>query len=279
MARGGWPEADGPRLMAWWGKLAGGTFGFLVGGPLGALLGAALGHQFDAGLDRAGAVDSPSARERAQAAFFAATFAVMGRLAKADGRVSRDELRLATAVMDRMGLGSEQRRVAQRLFTEGKARDFPLDDVLDQLRRECGRSSNLLRMFVEIQLHAVWADGTAHPDERAVLGHVCERLGVPDADLAQLESLVRAELHYRGAGAGPPPSHGPSLEDAYALLGVSPQASDDEVKRAYRRLMSRHHPDKLVAKGLPEEMMRVATEKTQEIKAAWERVKQERDLR
>ena len=265
--------------------LLGGTFGFLIGGPIGAVLGAALGRSFGRavgrleGIERLEAGGAPdgfgepgvSSRERAQLAFFTAAFGVMGQVAKADGRVSPDEIRLASRVMDELGLDAEQRRAARAIFNQGKSSRFPLDDVLDQLRSECGRATNVLRMFLEVQLQAAWADGGVHPEERRLLLHVAERLGFSRAVYDELERMVGASV-----GAHSQRQAGPSLEDAYATLGVSPDASDADVKRAYRRLMSRHHPDKLAAKGLPDEMMRAATERTQQIKAAWDRVQSAR---
>ncbi len=263
--------------MSWWGKAIGGTFGFMLGGPLGALIGASVGHHFDAGLTGVEArYGSPGDQERTQAAFFTATFSVMGHLAKADGKVTRDELDLARSVMERMQLNAELRQAAERLFSEGKATGFPLDEVLEQFRRECHRRKNLVRMFVEIQLHAAYADGVVHPAERHILEHICGVLRISSFEFRGLEALVRAGQRMGGQGADPSASGKLPLEDAYDILNVSAQASDAEVKRAYRRLMSRHHPDKLVAKGLPEEMMKMATEKTQEIRAAYECVRKAR---
>lgn len=264
--------------MGWWGKLLGGALGYALGGPLGALIGAALGHSFDSGARKLD--EAFSARERTQTAFYTATFSVMGHLAKADGRVTMDELRLAIAVMDQMYLSSELRRVAQRLFNEGKAAGFPLDEVLDQLRQECHQSRSLIRMFIEIQLQAAYADGSVHPHEQRLLLHICNRLGISRQEFERLEAMIQAELRFRASNHWQAPGYADtSLEDAYAILNISSSASDAEVKRAYRRLMSQHHPDKLVAKGLPDEMMKLATEKTQEIKTAYERIKESRDLR
>jgi DnaJ like chaperone protein len=261
--------------VGWWGKVIGGAFGFALGGPVGALIGAAVGHKLDSSRGRSKA-EGLDARERAQTAFFTATFAVMGHLAKADGRISEDEIRAAGLAMDRMGLGAEHRRVAQALFREGKAPGFALDGVLDQLGSECRGRRDLLRLFIEIQLQAALADGEIHPGERQVLGRVAARLGLSAIELQALEAMARAERQFRGRGEQPRPTAGPSLAEAYALLNVDPKADDATVTRAYRRLMSQHHPDKLVSKGLPEELLRVATEKTQAIKAAYERIRQAR---
>lgn len=261
--------------MGWWGKLVGGAFGFALGGPLGALLGAALGHGFDRGLKgTAGPTLPPGDRERVQTAFFTATFAVMGRIAKADGRVSPDEIRLAEAVMTEMDLTAELRRTAIDLFNQGKQTGFDLDAVLDQFRRECHRRHTLIQMFVEIQVQAAFADRTMDPAERAVLLHICRHLGVPELVFRRIVERIRAELHFAGRrGEGAAAADRGKLADAYALLGVTERDDPEQIKKAYRRLMSQHHPDKLVSKGLPEEMMRLAAQKTREIRQAYEQVR------
>ena len=262
--------------MSWWGTVLGGAFGFMIGGPLGALLGAALGRRFDKGLQGLGDYQGHVGdQERVQTAFFTASFAVMGHLAKVDGQVSKDEIRLAEEVMARMRLDADMRRAAINLFNGGKSPDFDLDAVLEQFRAECHRRRHLLQMFIEIQLHACYADGSLHAEEARVLRHICARLGFSAQEFAHLEAMVRAAREFagtQGARPGATPTRD-RLAEAYKVLDVKPDASDAEVKTAYRRLMNQHHPDKLVAKGLPEEMIALATEKTQEIKAAYETVK------
>jgi DnaJ like chaperone protein len=260
--------------MSWWGKALGGAFGFMIGGPLGALMGIAFGHSFDRGL---GKLDGPgwgADQERIQAAFFTATFSVMGYIAKADGRVSPEEIRLAEAVMDRLGLNAEMRKSAKKLFNEGKSSDFPIDDVMQQFRRETHRRTTLIQMFLEIQLQAAYADGVMHPAEKKALQGICGHLGIPPEQLDRLEEMLRAGF---GRGGHDAAAAKTSLRDAYRLLGVDESISDTELKKTYRRLMSQHHPDKLVAKGLPEQMIRDATEKTQQIKAAFELIRESRD--
>jgi DnaJ like chaperone protein len=270
--------------LSWWGKLVGGAFGFMLGGPLGALLGIALGHNFDKGL-KALPDDSAFAtgdRERVQTAFFTATFAVMGRIAKADGRVSQDEIRMAEAIMAQMSLDAAKRRAAIKLFQQGKSESFDLDAVLEQFRRECHGRSTLLGMFVEIQLQAAYADGRLDPSEDRLLLQICSRLGLSEFDYRRFERMVRAQQGFSGradqgdSGRSRGAPAGPSLSEAYQVLGVDRAASDADIKRAYRRLISRHHPDKLVSKGLPEEMMKVAAQKTHEIRQAYERIREAR---
>ena len=256
--------------MAWWGKIIGGTFGFMLGGPLGALLGAALGHNFDRGLkltDEFGGVAYGDV-ERVQAAFFTATFSIMGHIAKADGKVTQAEIANSEAIMARMQLDSQQRQAAIKLFNEGKADDFPLDDVLTQFRKECHRRISLIQMFLEIQISTAFSDQKLHPAERKILYQIADALGISRKQLDHL-------FHLAGGVAAPKTEKG-AIKEAYEILGVKKDAPDAEVKKAYRRLMNQHHPDKLVSKGLPEEMIKLANEKTQQIKEAYELVKKSR---
>ncbi len=267
--------------MSWWGKMLGGAFGFLSAGPIGALLGVAAGHMFDRGMSESGL--SPAGgregrqggdRERVQAVFFATTFSVMGCLAKIDGRVTRNEISLAESIMDQMDLSSEQRRAAIDLFREGKKADFPLDEVLAQFKQEIRGRRDLERMFIEILVHAAFADGSLHEAERRLLLRICRKLRFSAIEFQILVNFVQASQADFGSRAGVDSPD--ELDRAYQLLNVSRDASDEEIKKAYRRLMNRHHPDKLVAKGLPEEMIRLATQKTHEIRQAYERVRRAR---
>lgn len=269
--------------MSWWGKIIGGTVGFVLGGPLGAALGAALGHQLDKEIPGAATAGGSTRRidqERVQTAFFTGTFSVLGHLCKVDGHVSEREIRMAEQIMAQMDLSPAQRKTGIRLFNYGKRADFPLDDTLFQLHREIGHSRSLCRMFMEIQFSAAYADGALHPAETRVLDQVRRRLRITPAEYQHIEAIIRTEAAH-GEGTrrrtGQQTSH-LSLDEAYAMLNVSRAASDSEVKRAYRRLMSQHHPDKLVARGMPEEMMRLAAQKTHEIREAYNRVKEHRDI-
>lgn len=264
-----------PSLKSWSGKFIGAALGALAGGPVGAVLGAVVGHQFDRGLSEA---VQPPPRD-VQAAFFTTTFAVMGHVAKADGRVSEDEIRSARAVMHRMQLTPDQVKEAIRLFTDGKRADYPLERHIAELGKTLGRRRDLARAFVEIQMQAVLGAGAMHPRTRDMLWRIASGLGLSRVELAQIEALIRlAQMRARQQG-GPGRAAPASLDDAYRVLGVAPEATDRDIKTAYRRLMNQHHPDKLRARGMPESMLPVAEEKTREIRAAYEQVRSVRGMR
>jgi len=254
--------------MSWWGKVIGGGFGFMFGGPLGALAGMAMGHQFDKGLNIT-ELESGNT-ERIQLAFFTATFSVMGYLAKADGQVSKSEIQMAQNIMEQMNLNPEQRKAAIELFNKGKQDDFELDAILHQFKQECQRRTNLLQMFLEILIATAFADNSFDKTEHAALQHIATSIGFNAQQLDHLISMVTAQQKSHSSTSKP------SIGNAYAVLGVEKDISDADLKKAYRRLMSQHHPDKLVSKGLPEEMIKLANEKTSEIKSAYEQIKTSR---
>lgn len=273
--------------MAWKGKVFGTVAGFAMGGPIGALFGAFVGHQIDSkAADISFTVNSYSSsseKQRVQNAFFTATFSVMGHIAKADGVVSKAEIDLATQVMDQMHLSAEMRKKAIHLFQEGKSPDFPLMQVLVTFLQECGGHRHLLYMFLEIQLQAAFADGQVHPKEEALLLSICQQLGISSVQFQRIKRRLQAQQRFyqyyqnQQQHSRTAPHHSrSSLKDAYDVLGISPSASDAEVKKAYRTLVSQHHPDKLLAKGLPDEMMTLAKEKTQQITKAYETIKEAR---
>ena len=259
--------------MSWWGKVVGGALGFMLGGPLGALLGASLGHSLDSGMaGRRGQdelLEQQSGQQRTQAAFFTATFSIMGCLAKADGRVSAPEISLVEALIREMRLDSLQRKAAIELFNQGKRRGFDLHGVLEQFRAECHWQTTLLQMFLEIQVQAACADGRLNAAERRMLEDIAARLGVRRPDLDSIIDRIQGTRRSSRPEAFP-------AADPYKVLGVTRDTPTAEIRRAYRRLLSQHHPDKLVSKGLPEEMIRLANQQTHEIRAAWQAIQDER---
>jgi DnaJ like chaperone protein len=270
--------------MNWTGKLIGALLGFiLTRRPMGVLLGLILGHLYDQYVARGRAgpgVDPATVR----ATFFRAAFTVMGHVAKSDGRVSEQDIAAARRIFRQFNLGEADTRAAMEFFTLGKQPGFGAEAMLSELAEACRGRPDVLRMFLEIQMRAaLLGDGLQGITRETLIG-VASALGIGALEFAHLEALLRFQA-YAGAygpGAGPRTAPGggqSSLEEAYEILGVAPTASDAEVKRAYRKLMSENHPDKLVARGLPESMLEVAKQKTQAIQSAWERVREARGMR
>ncbi len=236
------------------GKILGGGAGFLVGGPVGAVAGAAMGHLW---FDQA-AAEGLDREQRSQFAFFIAVFWVMGHISKADGAVSREEIDFRQSLMEMMELDAEESDLALNLFADGSDSPVILDKFLDHLIEEC-TDPRLIEAFVNIQIETAKADGNVHPRERSILEYIQHRLGLPSGTV---DAILQAE------------SGAPSTDWAYSVLELEEGCSGEEIKRAYKRLMNRYHPDKLVSKDLPEEIIRIANEKTRQIKAAYERLRQ-----
>jgi DnaJ like chaperone protein len=256
--------------VQWFGKAIGAALGLAVGGPWGGVVGALLGHQFDQGLG--GTVKGGSVRARDT--FFATTFEIMGHVAKIDGRVSEEEIQIARRIMHAMRLGPDEVRLAIGHFTAGKQPDYPMQQRVDELARRIGQRRELARTFVELQVQAAVGAGDIAQSKRELLWVIARSLGLSRVELAQIEATFRGQQH--GARPG---ERQPDLGDAYRMLGIDATASDKEVKTAYRRLMNQHHPDKLVSKGLPESMISVAEARTQQVRAAYDRVKSERGFK
>ncbi|MFL2546037.1 MAG: co-chaperone DjlA [Candidatus Rariloculaceae bacterium] len=266
--------------MQWFGKAIGGLIGYAAGGPFriaGLALGVALGHQFDIGFGskRAARGRASFGSEKIQRLFFESIFLLMGHVAKADGRVSEADIRAARRIMHGMALSPEQVQQAIEHFTTGKSSEFRRSENLKKLHSRLRGRRDLVRAFMEIQMQAALAVGPISKVKRELLWKIARSLGMGRVELAQVEALIRAQ-QFRASGEQDEKAR---LKDAYSVLGLDSAASDDDVKTAYRRLMNQHHPDKLVARGLPESMMRVAEEKTTEIRAAYERVKTHRGFK
>lgn len=260
------------------GKLIGGVLGMLLGAVLGSsfvglCLGVYLGHKFDKGLvavfEQGGVwqFGFNQTHSQAQQVFFDISFAVMGHIAKADGVISRSEIAVAERMMQQLNLGVVARKAAIESFNKGKDSAFDLDAACVQLRQVCGVNPILIQLFLDWQLQAAQADGAMGPKKQAIFQRIYQNLGIGFTGGSQ--------YNYQQTNT----ARQPVTKSDYDLLEIKSTASDVEVKKAYKKQMAAHHPDKLVAKGLPEEMVQVATQKTQEIQAAYKRIKNQRGMR
>jgi DnaJ like chaperone protein len=295
------------------GKLLGFVFGFLLLKLPGAILGLIVGHMFDKGMSndfsRSGGFGrffADNERLQSSAIFFHALFACLGHIAKADGAVTQSEINIALKLMDDMQLNENDRREAQQAFREGKDPQFPLAHILKDLKHDLHGQRIILQAFLEMLIEASFADGQLSVSEVEVLDKVAIGLGFGHKDLDRLIRKFEAELRFRQrqdafsqardearsraqeqANAwrdkaqqqytrAPHYSDKQRLTDAYRILNVAPTADEKTLKRAYKKAMNEHHPDKLIAKGLPKQAMELAKVKAQDIQAAYELIKSTR---
>lgn len=272
--------------MPVWGKLLGVLFGFMFLKLPGAIIGFAIGYMFDkaysqnfANMGGFGRFFTDADELKQNAVFFHALFSTLGHVAKSDGKVTQSEIDVATRLMDEMGLDNASRKEAQKAFNDGKAATFPLSESLLELYESCHGRKDLLQIFLEILIQAALADGELSGPEYQVLQKAAKTLKFSKRELEFLITAHQAQQRfYRQQNQSrQTQSSTESISDAYKILGV--EQSDDEktVKRAYKKRMAEHHPDKLAAKGLPPQAMEIAKQKTQSIQSAYELIKQQKN--
>jgi DnaJ like chaperone protein len=257
------------------GKIIGGLIGIGAGSIPGLILGLLVGHAFDRALSKAMRFSSPENIERIKTNFFETTFLLSGFLAKADGRISKLEIAHTEQLFVQMGLSTEQRQRAIELFHRGSAGGFDIEPVIANFLETCGPQRQLQQTLLLFLISLAYADEGIEPVEHAALVRIANLTGLGSVQLEQLLRMAQAQdqFHNQGNYAGQP---GGSLPQAYVALGIEDSVSDKELKQAYRKLMSENHPDKLIAKGVPEEMVKLATARSQEIQSAYELIKKSR---
>ncbi len=270
------------------GKLIGAIIGYMVGRFPGLIVGLIIGHFYDASVSARRAAPRGSPLEISER-FFIATFEVMGHVAKADGRVSEAEIAAARKLMTELRFDGPQIHIAIGHYTRGKSPQFDLETAVGKLIETCGDQPHLLRAFLEIQVRAALEGVDMQGKTRDVIFKVADLLSVSRIELAHIEAVLRIRREQfrqnngqgqRAGGAGPqsPPRAGMQLDSAYQILEVDPKASNGDVQKAYRRQLSKHHPDKLKANGLPDSMLEHAKQRTQQIIEAFELIKSARGM-
>ncbi len=247
----------------------------------GALLGYFLGAVAEAVL-RGRVLLTAGARSNRQQIFLETVFQLMGHLAKADGRVSEAEIKHTELFMNQLGMQAERRREAINHFKQGSNPSFDVDQTLRRFTNGCGKSAHLSQLLMVYLLGVAVADGKLESAEEQLLRKIGAKLGMASSALDRLIAMTRGQDQfggghgYGGAGSGHGPSSADSLASAYQAIGVKAGDSDAIIKKAYRKLMSEFHPDKLIGQGVPADMVRVATERSQEIQKAYDVIKKHR---
>jgi len=253
-------------------KIIGAILGYFLFNFFGAFLGYLIGSSIDRAKDYGLGGINPLSNAHRKAVFLETVFVLMGKLAKSDGHISKDEIDHVEQFIQKMGMSSEHRKLAIEQFKRGSATtDFNIEPILDEFVTSCGNTLNLKHVLLMYLTVMALADGKLDPAERTLLEKIALRLGYSTSDFNQLLEMVLNQSHF---SHGAPSSS--TLDDAYRALGVTAQNTDQEIKRAYRKLMSQYHPDKLIGQGLPEDMIAVATEQAKEIQVAYDLIKKQR---
>ncbi len=238
------------------------------------------------------------------------TFSLMGYVARGAGRVNENHIEKASQIMNVMGLNSQMRQAAIEAFHDGKSEGFNLDTTIAQIKNIIGENFSFVNFILEIQVQLALSDGVLEDEEYRRLMDIAVKLG---ASRESMEQFIRSrynEMHFeqqfrdyynsryeRSSGgseydySGSDNSYGNNdrtysnssyesskLDAAYKILGVESSATDDEVKRAHKKLMLKYHPDRLASQGLTPEMIKLYTEKAKDIQAAFDLIKKDRGL-
>jgi DnaJ like chaperone protein len=255
------------------GKIVGAIVGLILfHNPVGLLIGAMLGHFYDNAVTR---LRPPSMGK----GFIEPLFAFAGALSKSDGRVSESEIAATEALMARLRLDAAQRQIAIARFGAGKQAGFDASLAITDLKTWCHGRRDLAFIVLDLLLDLVHAEGLLVEAKLLLLRRLCASLGVSEHELAALSAMKGYASAARGprGGYGPRPVSRPADIDPYAVLGIGRDAHERDIKRAYRKLMSQHHPDKLG--DVPDAIKQRAEERAREINAAYERIKAERGLK
>ncbi len=259
-------------------KIIGAVLGYFAFNFPGAIFGYFIGSTIDRSRDYGLGGVNPFSHGQRQAIFVETVFCLMGKLAKADGHISPEEINHTENFIKQMGMSAEHRQTAINYFRQGSADNYDSQEQLKKFISICGHTNNLPQMLMLYLIVMSVVDGHLHSAEETFLRQTAEQLGFSSTDFQQMLDMALNQAHFSGDGSGSAqrPTSASAIEEAYKALGVTKDNTDKEIKRAYRKLMSKYHPDKLIGQGLPEDMIAVATEQAKEIQAAYDVIERSR---
>lgn len=254
--------------MGWFGKLTFGSLGLFMGGPLGAIAGAALGHHLvDKRMDSVNRVTYSTRAQRlgqaeqAQATQFVSLFSILGKLAKIDGAVTRDEIAVVERFINNLNIDEREKQFAKQIFNEAKNSGYSIEDFAVQLYQTLRQEPPVLLSFFDLLFQIVAADGTLHLAEEAALKKIKDIFRISDQQFSDIKAVYFNDI-----------------DKYYSILQCTQKSSDQEIRSNYKRLVKDFHPDTIVSKGLPEEFTDFATNRFREIHQAYETIRQERNF-
>lgn len=255
-------------------KIIGVIAGYFLFGFFGSILGYIVGAFIDRMRALGAGGMNPLTNALRQAVFLETVFILMGKLAKADGQISQDEIDHIEQFIQKLGMKAEHRAQAIAWFKKGADPAFEIEPTYRRFLSVCGNTRDLKQVLLVYLIVIALADGQFHPAEEALLTEIASHLGYDQAAFKQLMEMVLNQSRFGSQQTHP----AEALDEAYKALGVARDSTDQEIKRAYRKLMSQYHPDKLMGQGVPEDMIAVATEQAKEIQLAYDLIKKNRNI-
>lgn len=247
-------------------KLIGAFAGYYFLGILGIFLGYFLGSIVDRYRAYGLGGVNPISNGQRQAVFLETVFILMGKVAKADGLITQDEILHVEQFMQKLGMSAEHRQAAIALFKQGATPEFDTDQTVRKFMSVCGHTHDLKQMLLIYLIVMALSDSRIDTAEERLLAAIALQLGYDQDAFKYMLDMILNQSHFAGGQT----NSANALEDAYKALGISNDSNDQEVKRAYRKLMSQYHPDKLMGQGMPPDMIAVATKQAQEVQVAYD---------
>lgn len=253
-------------------RIIAGLLGYYFLGLAGAFIGYILGSMADRFRAYGMGGINPLSRGQRQSVFLDTVFILMGKLAKADGHISQGEIDHVEQFIQKLGMSAEHRQKAITLFGKGASPEFEIDSSLNQFMIVCGQTHSLRQMLLVYLIVMALSDGGIHTSEENLLREIARHLGYDPSAFQHLLDMILNQAHFAGGQS----NSANALEDAYKALGISKDSTDQEVKKAYRKLISQYHPDKLIGQGVPADMIAVATRQSQEVQVAYDLIEKSR---
>ena len=240
--------------MSIWGKIIGGTTGFALGGPLGAIIGIMIGGSFDRSARKLSSSNQISQQQK-QNVFALCIIVLSAKIAKADGQVSKEEI---YTFKEKFNIQAEEMSEVSKIFNEAKKSSFGFKNIADQVGNLFSDNKVLLEQLLNNLFYIAEADGVTSINEVEVLRSISQSFHFNETDF---QRIFHSRLNNKES-------------DPYKILGVTREDSDNNIRKKWIKLSKEHHPDYLIAKGMPKEFIKEANKELSSINLAYDKIKE-----
>ena len=244
--------------MSIWGKIIGGTTGFALGGPLGAIIGIMIGGSFDRSARKFSSSNQISQQQKKNV-FALCIIVLSAKIAKADGQVTKEEI---YTFKEKFNIQAEEMSEVSKIFNEAKKSSFGFKNIADQVGNLFSDNKVLLEQLLNNLFYIAEADGLISSNEVEVLRSISQSFHFNETDF---QRIFHSRLNNKES-------------DPYKILGVTREDSDNNIRKKWIELSKEHHPDYLIAKGMPKEFIKEANKELSSINLAYDKIKELRDF-